>query len=213
MCPNNNDGSGAAPTVSGVSPTGGPGSGGTSVTLTGSGLSAATAVTFGAAPAASFTVGSDTELTAVSPAGSGTVDVTVTTPLGVSPTVPSDRFTYEADKDGKEHKDKEKEGKEHKELKEKEGKEHKEKEKEVKEVKEGKEHKDKEDKEAKEGKEREKPPEALFENRQSTGIHPSVPVDPTATHPDAGPVGRAFIAPPDRPAVGRKALNDETDDL
>jgi hypothetical protein len=66
----------------------------------------------------------------------------------------------------------------------------------------------------KEGKEaRDKPPEALFGSQRSVGIHPSVPVDPTATPPGAGAKGRAFIAPPDRPAVGRKALNDGTDDL
>ncbi|WP_040871889.1 IPT/TIG domain-containing protein, partial [Nocardia exalbida] len=54
------------------------------VTLTGTGLTAATAVNFGATPAASFTVDSDTQITAVTPAGTGTVQVTVTTTGGTS---------------------------------------------------------------------------------------------------------------------------------
>jgi hypothetical protein len=53
-------------------------------------------VAFGAAPAASFTVDSDTQITAVAPEGSGTVDVTVTTPAGTSAATAADRFTYTA---------------------------------------------------------------------------------------------------------------------
>ena len=85
----------AEPAVSGLRPTSGPQSGGTSVTISGSGLSNASGVAFGASPAASFTVDDDATITAVSPAGSGTVDVTITTPDGSSATGAADQFTYE----------------------------------------------------------------------------------------------------------------------
>ncbi len=85
-----------APTVSGVSPASGPAAGGTSVTVSGTGFTGATAVDFGTTPAASFTVVSDSEITAVSPAGTGTVDVTVTTSSGTSATSSADQFTYTA---------------------------------------------------------------------------------------------------------------------
>lgn len=75
-----------APTITSMSPTSGPTSGGTIVTLTGTNLTDATAVKFGAT-AASYTVNSATQITATAPAGSaGTVDVTVTTPGGTSVT-------------------------------------------------------------------------------------------------------------------------------
>ncbi|MFJ2868204.1 IPT/TIG domain-containing protein [Kitasatospora sp. NPDC087314] len=80
------------PQLVSVVPTAGPTSGGTTVTLTGSGLSAATAVTFGSAPAA-FTVVSDSLLVATAPVGSGTVQVTVTTPGGTSNSL---AYTYTA---------------------------------------------------------------------------------------------------------------------
>jgi Hypothetical glycosyl hydrolase family 15/IPT/TIG domain len=83
------------PVVSGVSPSAGPGAGGTSVTITGSGFSSATAVDFGAANPASFSVLSDTEIDATSPSGSGTVDVTVISPGGTSSTGLTDQFTYQ----------------------------------------------------------------------------------------------------------------------
>ncbi len=82
------------PAVSGLSLGGGPASGSTQVTVTGSGFTGVTAVTFGATPALGFTPGTGTQLTATSPAGSGTVDVTVTTPAGTSGANPADRFTY-----------------------------------------------------------------------------------------------------------------------
>ncbi len=59
----------AAPTVTGVSPSSGPTAGGTGVTITGTGFTGATAVDFGANAATSYTVVSDTEITATSPAG------------------------------------------------------------------------------------------------------------------------------------------------
>ena len=45
-------------------------------------------------PATSYIVSSATELTAVSPAGTGTVDVTVANPVGTSTATPADEFTY-----------------------------------------------------------------------------------------------------------------------
>ena len=55
--------------------------------ITGTNLFGATAVDFGASGTTSFTVNSATSITAVSPAGSaGTVDITVTTPIGTSTT-------------------------------------------------------------------------------------------------------------------------------
>jgi hypothetical protein len=81
--------------VTGVSPNSGPASGGTPVTISGAHLDGATTVKFGSANA-SFTVNSPSSITARSPAGAGTVDVTVATPGGASPSVAADRFTYTA---------------------------------------------------------------------------------------------------------------------
>jgi hypothetical protein len=67
-----------------VGPDSGRTSGGTAVTVTGSGFTGTTAVRFGSADAGSFTVKDDSSLTAVAPPGSGTADVTVTTPGGTS---------------------------------------------------------------------------------------------------------------------------------
>jgi hypothetical protein len=67
---------------------------GTTVTVSGSGFTYATAVDFGGVAAESFTVASDTRLLAVAPAGSGTVDVTVTSAAGTSRTSSGDQFTY-----------------------------------------------------------------------------------------------------------------------
>jgi hypothetical protein len=84
------------PTITEVSPASGPEAGGTSVTVSGTDFNGATAVKFGATNAASFKVNSDSSLTAVSPGGTGTVDVSVTTPRGTSTAGASDHFTYEA---------------------------------------------------------------------------------------------------------------------
>ncbi|MGW7255715.1 IPT/TIG domain-containing protein [Streptomyces sp. NPDC054834] len=74
----------AAPVVSSVSPNQGQTAGGTTVIVTGSGFTGATAVRFGATVAPSFTVMNSTQLTAVTPPGTGTVNVTVTTSQGTS---------------------------------------------------------------------------------------------------------------------------------
>ena len=82
------------PSVSGIGQASGPAAGGTTVTITGSGFTDAKGVSFGSTAASSFTVVSDTQITAVIPAGSGTVDVTVKTPNGTSAPVAADQFTY-----------------------------------------------------------------------------------------------------------------------
>jgi alpha-tubulin suppressor-like RCC1 family protein len=85
------------PTVTKVKVNKGPASGGTTVTITGTALGGATAVSFGANAASQFTVSSATSISAVSPAGtSGPVDVSVTTPSGTSPSSTHDVFKYEA---------------------------------------------------------------------------------------------------------------------
>ena len=86
----------AAPTVSSIAPSGGPTAGGTTVVITGSNFAGATAVNFGAAAAASFTIDSATLITATSPAGSGIVDVTVTNAAATSAAGAADQFTYAA---------------------------------------------------------------------------------------------------------------------
>jgi len=84
-----------APTVSGLSPTSGVLAGGTAVTISGNAFTGATAVHFGAA-SASFSVTSDNTIAVAStPAGTGIVDVTVTTPQGTSVTSAADQFTYQ----------------------------------------------------------------------------------------------------------------------
>lgn len=83
------------PVVSAVTPATGPASGGTKVAITGSGLTGATKVTFGASAAETFKVNSSTSVSATSPPGTGSVDVTVATPLGPSQVTSADRFVYE----------------------------------------------------------------------------------------------------------------------
>jgi hypothetical protein len=82
------------PTVTSVSPNTGSVNGSNTVTITGTDFLQATAVNFGLTPASSFTVESDTSITAITPAGVGLVNITVVTPAGTSPTSPNDDFTY-----------------------------------------------------------------------------------------------------------------------
>jgi hypothetical protein len=83
----------APPTVTGINPARGPDTGGTDVTINGTGFTGATGVSFGGTGAEKYTVVSDTEITATSPASSvdGSVDVTVTTSAGTSAPV---QFSY-----------------------------------------------------------------------------------------------------------------------
>ncbi|WP_055591760.1 IPT/TIG domain-containing protein [Streptomyces hirsutus] len=84
----------AAPTVTSVVPTEGPESGGTAVTLTGTGFTSTNQVTFDGNPAP-FTVISGTSLSAVTPPGTGgPVDVVVTNDAGSA--ILADAFTYVA---------------------------------------------------------------------------------------------------------------------
>ncbi|MGD0861986.1 MAG: VWA domain-containing protein [Candidatus Limnocylindrales bacterium] len=78
-----------APVVTGAS-------GSTSVSISGEYFTGATSVAFGGAPATSFTVNSDTSITATAPArASGTiVDVIVTTPGGTSALTSADQYRY-----------------------------------------------------------------------------------------------------------------------
>jgi len=82
------------PQVSGLSSSHGQAAGGESVTLTGSGFTAATAVNFGSKATKEFTVNSDTQITVTSPPGNGTVTITVTTPVGTSAGSTAAQFTY-----------------------------------------------------------------------------------------------------------------------
>ncbi|HTU29617.1 MAG TPA: IPT/TIG domain-containing protein [Solirubrobacteraceae bacterium] len=86
---------GTQPTVTKVSPTNGPATGGTKVTISGKNFTASSTVHFGSAAAATVTYVSATRLTAVSPAeNAGTVDITVTTASGTSKIVKADHYTF-----------------------------------------------------------------------------------------------------------------------
>ena len=106
------------PTVTSVDPGEGSATGGTSVTIHGTGFSSVRGPDnfpfvdsvdfgstklacstspnpwFGCSPA-TFEVDSDTQITASAPPGTGTVDVSVETWGGMSPTNSADRFSYE----------------------------------------------------------------------------------------------------------------------
>jgi hypothetical protein len=89
------------PTLMSISPTTGTTSGGTTITIIGTGFTGATAVQFGTgSPAAAFTVVSDTQILATAPShAAGAVKVSVTTPDGTSAVgtlggAAPDTFTY-----------------------------------------------------------------------------------------------------------------------
>ncbi len=84
------------PVVSGVSPQSGPSSGGNSIVVSGQDLENATAVHFGSTTGSIVSVAADgTRLTVTAPVHFGaTVDVTVTTPGGTSPTSAADRYSF-----------------------------------------------------------------------------------------------------------------------
>jgi hypothetical protein len=85
------------PSVTGVSPGLGAAAGGITATITGGGFSmtgGATTVAFGANAATGVSCSSTTSCTAIVPAGTGTVDVTVTVSAMTSAVSAADRFTY-----------------------------------------------------------------------------------------------------------------------
>jgi IPT/TIG domain len=83
-----------APTVTHIAPATGPALGATPVDLTGTGFAAGSTVDFGTTPAITVIVNSATSITAISPPGTGTVDVTVTSAGATSATSAADQFTY-----------------------------------------------------------------------------------------------------------------------
>ena len=86
---------GRRPTLTAISPSSGPAAGQNTVTITGTDLAGASTVDFGAL-ATPATVIDSTEVIATAPAGSGAVDVTVTTPFGTTATFPGDVYAYAA---------------------------------------------------------------------------------------------------------------------
>jgi len=86
----------ALPIVNSISPTSGPPGGGTLVTITGTGLSGTIAVGFDTTDATNIAVVSDTQVIAVSPAGSSIANVTVVTPGGRSAISPAAQFSFAA---------------------------------------------------------------------------------------------------------------------
>jgi hypothetical protein len=85
----------AAPAVRAIAPNNGPAAGGSPVTIEGSGFAPGSSVSFGAGGATAVKVQSQGTITATSPPGAATVDVTVASADGVSPAVPSDQFAYD----------------------------------------------------------------------------------------------------------------------
>ena len=86
------------PTVTAIGPRSGSFKGGSSVTISGTDFVGVSGVSFGGVAAKSFTVGSESQVTAVAPAVKkpAPVDITVSTIAGTSPVTAADRFTYKA---------------------------------------------------------------------------------------------------------------------
>jgi hypothetical protein len=86
-----------APVVTAVSLDSGTTAGGTTVNVTGTGFTGATAVDFGSTPGTDVVVNSDTSVTVTSPAEPAwSTDVTVTTGAGTSATSSADTYTFTA---------------------------------------------------------------------------------------------------------------------
>jgi hypothetical protein len=86
-----------APTFTSIAPASGPNAGSTVVTITGSGFTGATSVTFGGTAATAFTVNTDTQITATTPLhATGIVNVVVTTPVGTATGSGVTGYTYVA---------------------------------------------------------------------------------------------------------------------
>jgi IPT/TIG domain/PASTA domain len=86
------------PGIGAVAPARGSIKGGTAVVISGHDLSGASAISFGAVPATSFSVDSDSQITAVSPAVAkpGAVGISATTPAGTTASSAAAQFTYTA---------------------------------------------------------------------------------------------------------------------
>jgi hypothetical protein len=84
----------ARPTVTGLSATSGPGNGGGTFDVAGTGFTSGSVLRFGTAKATSVKVLGPTDILVTTPRGRGTVTVTVTTPGGTSAATAKDRFTY-----------------------------------------------------------------------------------------------------------------------
>jgi hypothetical protein len=87
----------AAPTVTSISPSNGPKTGGNTVTITGTSLYGATVIDFsgGGGDATTFSCTSETTCTAVVPSwGAGCIHVLVTTPSGTSAATAGSDYTY-----------------------------------------------------------------------------------------------------------------------
>jgi hypothetical protein len=83
------------PAVSGIAASSGATAGGETVVITGDHLTDSTNVMFGAVPAPSFSIDSNTRITATTPPeGAGAVDVTVAGPGGTSATSAADQYTF-----------------------------------------------------------------------------------------------------------------------
>jgi alpha-tubulin suppressor-like RCC1 family protein len=83
------------PTVTHLTPKVGPVAGGTTVAITGTEFTGASAVSFGGTPATQYTVTSPTTITAVAPASAaGTVHVTVTNTAGASAATSANAYRY-----------------------------------------------------------------------------------------------------------------------
>jgi IPT/TIG domain len=82
----------SAPVITTISPTKGARAGGTTMTITGSGFTFAASVQFGSTSVSSMVINSDSQITVVIPAGTGTVDIVVVSLQGSSAAA---KFAYQ----------------------------------------------------------------------------------------------------------------------
>lgn len=85
---------GTSSSVGVLSPSSGTAGGGETVQITGSGFTGALNVLFGSNASSDFTVNSPTSISAIAPAGEGTVDVRVQMENGTTTSTAADQFTY-----------------------------------------------------------------------------------------------------------------------
>jgi hypothetical protein len=84
------------PTISSLGATSGPTAGGTSVTISGTDLENAISVSFGSTAAASFTVNSESQITAIAPASANAAAVSVTVTTIAGKAIASQQYGYVA---------------------------------------------------------------------------------------------------------------------